>query len=297
MNLPIRLAPVRALLSVFALIVTPSFSFSQQRTPVCTRAALAALMPMPKLRYACGDQPNEWDDKALKRPERVAAIRALVSQLSKLSNSAWWEASTEELSMCDFRHTPGALTEEQRQTFAGDYWSWLFGDHHIRLLLIPDPCYQTEYSGSNAFLLYRKSGKVFVSQVLDGYYTRAENSVGIALAKLNRQEIVEVSTNTGGLHPDVINYYFVIDPKTDKAVPKKLFQGDHGPTNIISSAMLFNAPNDLDLPADAAPLNIIRGHSLAKSFSVYSEVKDGKIEDSGRTFSRTVLKWDGKLYR
>ncbi len=90
----------------------------------------------------------------------------------------------------------------------------------------------------------------------------------------------------------LVNYYFVVDPKTNKAVPKNLFAGDHGPTNEISSAMLFG-----DVPAVAAPLNIILGHSLAKSFSIYAEDPDGKIEDAERTFTRTVLKWDGKLYR
>ena len=80
-------------------------------------------------------------------------------------------------------------------------------------MLIPDPCYQTEYGGANAFLLYRKGGRVFVTQVLDGYFSRADNSIGLDFAKLNSQEIIEISTGSGGLNPSLTNYYFAIDPR------------------------------------------------------------------------------------
>ena len=59
-------------------------------------------------------------------------------------------------------------------------------------MLIPDPCYQTEYGGANAFLLYRKGGRVFVTQMLNGYFSRADNSIGLASAKLDGHEIVEI---------------------------------------------------------------------------------------------------------
>lgn len=52
-----------------------------------------------------------------------------------------------------------------------------------------------------------------------------------------------------------------------------------------------------DLPAVAAALNIIRGHSLAKSFSIYSEDPDGRVANNGRALSRTLLRWNGKVYR
>jgi len=84
----------------------------------------------------------------------------------------------------------------------------------------------------------------------------------------------------------------VIDAKTIKAVPKNLFEGDHGPTNEISSAMLFSK-----VPADEAALNVIRGHSLAKSFSIYAEDPDGTIEDAERKFSRMILHWNGHYYK
>src|SRR6185436_19500652 len=107
---------------------------------------------------------------------------------------------------------------------------------------------------------------------LDGYFSRADNSVGLAFAKLNGQEIIEVSTGSGGLTPSLTNYYFAIDPRTNQAVPKKLFKGEHGATNAISSAMLFNDTS--------APLKVLHGNKLAETFTIYVDDANGKIDDN-----------------
>jgi hypothetical protein len=269
-----------------------------QRKPavVCKKTAAAALKRTPVLKYQCGEE-QEWDDKILKKPERLAALNRLTSDLSTLSTPEWWQTSVEDLNACDFKDgQPGALTAEERKQFKDDYSFWLFGDNQIRLLLIRDPCYQTEYGGSNAFLLYRglyrEEGKVFVTQVLDGYFSRADNPLILNFGKLNNEVVIEIATWSGGLNPTLTNYYFAIDPKTKRALPKKVFAGEHGPTNEISSALLFGNP-----PANLAPLNIIRGGNFAKAFSVYTDSENGKIDENGRTLSRSIMRWNGKLYR
>ena len=281
------------LLAIAFCFLAFSHSFAQRRAPtlVCKRPVLAALKPMPELTYQCGDQANDWDEKFLKLPARVEAIKSLMSELSSFSDTAWWTADPADLSVCDFKQKAGALTASERREFVnGEYSFWLWGNDRIRLMLLSDPCYQTEYGGSNAFLLYRQGGKVHVSQALDGYFSRADNSVNIAFAKLNSEEIIEVSTGTGGLNPYLTNYYFVIDPRTNQAVAKNLFRGDHGPTNQITSAMLFGAQG-------AEPLKIVRGNTLAPSFVIYVDSENGKIDDNGRTLSRKVLRWNGNVYR
>jgi hypothetical protein len=140
-------------------------------------------------------------------------------------------------------------------------------------------------------LLYRNGGRVSVTQVLDGYFSRADNSVSLSWAKRGNEEIVEVATGSGGLTPSLTNYYFTIDPRTNQTVPKNLFRGDHGPTNEISSAMLFNAT-----PA-TTPLKIIRGQTLSPSFIIYVDNDRGKIDANGRTLSRKILRWNGKIYQ
>ena len=167
---------------------------------------------------------------------------------------------------------------------------WLFGNDRIRLALIPDPCFQTQYGGANAFLLFREGRRVFVTQVLDGYFSRADNSISVAFAKLKTQQIVEISTGSGGLNPTLTNYYFVVDPATRQTIPKKIFKGERGLTNEISSAMLLSANG-------ATPLNIVRGNSLAPSFLIYIDDPNGKINDNGRTLSRKTLRWNGSMYR
>ena len=284
------------LLAIVLLLTVINFSFAQRRPQpalVCKRPVLAALKPIPELSYPCDEQLNDYDEKTLKLPARLAAIKSLMSRLSAFNDSLWWSTDIVDLGVCDFTKKPGVLTRDQRHSFlGGDYLFWLFGNDHIRLALIPDPCYQTEYGGSNAFVLYRNASRVTVSQVLDGYFSRADNSVNLAVAKLNAQEIVEVSTGSGGLTPTLTNYYFVIDPNTHQAVPKNLFNGDHGPTNQITSALLLS-----DARPAAEPLKVVRGHTLAPSFFIYVDDEKGKIDDNGRTLSRKVLRWNGKVYR
>ena len=283
--------PLRCATVAIVLVLTViNFSFAQRLA--CTRSAVAALKPRPELSYPCDDHLNDYEEKILKLPARVAAIKTLTTQLSSFSDSTWWATDVVDLNVCDYTQKPGPLTSDQRKSFLqDDYVFWLFGHDHIRLALIPDPCYQTEYGGSNAFVLYRNANRVTVTQVLDGYFSRADNSVNIAFAKLNAQEIVEISTGTGGLTPSLTNYYFVIDPNTHQAVPKNLFNGDHGRTNQISSAMLLSDTR----PSE--PLKVIQGKSLARIFSIYVDDPNGKMDDNGRTLSRKVLRWNGRVYR
>ena len=264
----------------------------EQRAIACKQPVFSVMKPMPELEYPCDESANAWDEKILKDPARVAAIKSLMTELSSFSNAAWWQASTTDLSVCDFAGKAGPLTAEQRRNFRiGEYVQWLFGDNRIRLVLIPDPCYQTEYGGSNAFLLYRKDGRVYVSQALDGYFSRADNSVDIAFAKLRTEDVIEISTGSGGLNPTLTNYYFTIDPTTNQAVPMKLFKGEHGPTNEITSAMLFNER------FGHGPLRVFLGHSLAPTFTIYEDDENGKVDDNGRKLSRRLLRWNGKMYR
>ena len=276
------------LLTTVLLFAGPAYA-QRSKPLVCKNATLAALKPRPELNYQCDEQLNAWDEKVLKLPARVTAIKSLVSELSSFTEPAWWAADVVDLGVCDFTDKPGTLTREQRRSFLdGEYLFWLFGNDRIRLALIPDPCYQTEYGGANGFLLYRNGGRVSVTQVLDGFFSRADNPITLAFAGLNGEQIIEISTWSGGLNPSLTNYYFTIDPKTNHAGPKNLFKGEHGPTNEISSALLFNA---------STPLKIVRGHALAPSFSVYIDDADGKIDDNGRTVSRKILRWNGKIYR
>lgn len=286
------LAAAFVCIGVFIFSLSP-YSLAQKREPalVCKRPVLAASKPAPELSYPCDDELQDWDEKILKLPARVEAIKKLMTELSTYSDSAWWTADAVDLSVCDYAKKVGPLNSQQRHDFLNsEYLFWLFGNDPIRLVLISDPCYQTQYGGSNAFLLYRSGNRIVVTQVLDGYASRADNSVGLNVAKLGTDDIVEIATGSGGLNPSLTNYYFAIDPRTKRAVPKNIFTGEHGPTNEIFSAMLLES-------GGAEPLKVVRGHTLAPTFIVYLDDEHGRIEDGGRTLVRKILRWNGKAYR
>ena len=258
--------------------------------PVCSQTTAAAYKPLPKLIYECPEGANDSDDAILKLPQRVTGINDLVKELAGFTNPAWWLTGVDNLNACAFKESVGELSDDQKDAWKrGDYRFQLFGDHEVRLALIDDPCYQTGYNGSNVFLIVRKHGRVAVTQMLNGYYSRVDNSVGIDFANLNGQQLIEIST-ANSMPASLVYYYFVIDPKTNQAVPKNIFQDGRNYTNQISSAMLLG---DSKTPPE---LKIIRRHKLNPTFSAYHDSERGTIDDGGRTLRRIVYRWNGRFY-
>ena len=263
--------------------------------PVCSQKAFGALRPLPKLAYECSATLIDSDSRILRLPRRRAALARVDQALRSFTNLVWWETSVAELNVCELHGGPGELSEEEKTRWqSGDYSVSLFGDEKTRLMLIADPCYQTGFNGSNAFLLHRKDGHVFVTQALDGYYSRADNSVGINFANLKAQQIIEVTTGNS-MPPSLISYFFAID-RNGRAKPTRIFRTDGRLTNEIYSAMLMSKPRDLNLPADANELNIIRNGKLAPRFSAYEEHDRGTIKAGGRKLRRVIYRWNGRFY-
>jgi hypothetical protein len=273
-----------------AFIGSANVLAQKQRTdPVCNQITGAVFKPLPELKYACPDGPTDSDDAILRSPQRLTAIKALETELAGFTNPGWWRADVTPLNACAFKESVGELTDDQKEAWKrGDYRFQLFGDHEVRLALIDDPCYQTGYNGSNAFLMIRRGTRLFVTQVLDGYYSRVDNSVGIDFANLNGQQLIEIST-ANSMPPSLVHYYFVIDPKTNQAVPKNIFKDGRKLTNQISSAMLLGDSKSLP------ELKIIGRHTLNPTFSAYHDSERG-FDDNGRTLRRVVYRWNGRFY-
>src|SRR5689334_5096161 len=98
---------MRALL--LSLVALLSASGAQSQRLMCKPATLAALKPKPELTYECDAKLNDWDEKILKLPARVAAIKTLVSELSSYADAKWWAADVVNLSVCDFAGKAGTL--------------------------------------------------------------------------------------------------------------------------------------------------------------------------------------------
>src|ERR1041385_3623397 len=158
-----------------AFLVLSGVVQAQRSTQVltCKKATLAALKPKPELSYECEAQRQDWDEKILQLPARLAAIKTLESELASFTDAAWWTGDPVDLGVCEFAGTVGTLTRDQRRSFLGDeYLFWLFGNDRIRLVPVSDPCYQTQYGGSNAFLLYRSGGRGTRPPGVEGVFSR-----------------------------------------------------------------------------------------------------------------------------
>jgi hypothetical protein len=286
----------RPLLPLLLTVLLFSPAFAQDKAvPVCSEKAFAAVRPLPKLAYECSESLIDSDSRILRLPRRRAALARVVQTLRSFTNPVWWETGVAELNACELHSGAGQLSEAEKARWkTGDLFVSLLGDQQTRLVLIADPCYQTGFNGANAFVLNRRDGRVFVTQVLDGYYSRADNSVGINFANLKGQRVIEITTGNS-MPPLLVSFFFAID-RQGRATPKKLFRTDGRLTNEIFSAMLMAEPRDLDLPASASELNIIRNRKLAPRFSAYEEQERGAIDANGRKLRRVVYRWNGRFY-
>ena len=289
---------VRLLVSSLAVVLLAGFStirVAQDKKPIpaCDRNTFAVFKQLPKLEYDCPENVADYDDAILKLPDRIAALRNAQASLETFTNVRWWQANIDILNACEVHNAAGDLTADEKEKWRiGDYSFELTGNHQMRLAIVPDSCYQKDYSGSAVFLLYFKNGKTFVSKVIDGYFSRVANSVGVDFANDNGRVIVEVST-ANSFPPSVTSYFFELDPATNKAHPKNLFKEGSKLTNQIYSDMLMGEPKDLGLPPDATELNIIRNHRLAPTFSAYAQDDKGKIDGRLR---RIIYRWNGRFY-
>jgi hypothetical protein len=287
----LHLKKISVLLALLVLSSVPGPA-QKQRFPVCSQTTFAAFRRLPELSYQCPQGFDESDEQVLKVPERIAALNKLAGELESFTDAAWWQARVEDLNACAMHGEAGDLDAEEKASLSrGDYSISLFGNQSLRLILVTDPCYQTGYNGSVAFLLYREGSRVFVTRILDGNYSRVDNSVGFDFANFNGQQIIEVSTSNS-MPPSVTDRYFVIDPKTHLAVPRKIFKVGRTLTNQISSAIILSEPGELGLPRNAQDTQLIRHNRLLPSFNTYAEVFGG----DGRRLKRTVYRWNGRFY-
>jgi len=270
---------------------------SSQYAAQCTAKALAASRPLPQLAYECPADVTDFDESILKRPARIEGLKKVVAELESFTNPKWWQTGIDDLNSCEIHGSTGELTAEEKDKLrrGGDFELRLFGDNRFRLVVVFDPCYQTGFNGSNLFLLYRAQGKVFVTQLIDGYFSRTENSIDMNVGWLGAQPIIEISTGNS-MPPTFLNYYFTIDSKTNRAVPKNLFKAGRKLVNEINSAMLLDDPASLGLPSDVDILQVVKNKGLVKSFSAFVDDEHGKIDSNGRRLRWIVYRWNGRFY-
>jgi hypothetical protein len=162
-----------ALFVLPALSALPCLAQRNQRVPVCRGTTFAGFKPLPELSYDCSEGLTESDEKILTLPERVEALSKATRELESFTDASSWQADVDELNACEVHNQAGQLSAEEKEKYrSGDYRFGLFGNGSMRLVLLYDPCYQTGYNGSVAFLLYRTADKVYVTRLLDGYYSR-----------------------------------------------------------------------------------------------------------------------------
>jgi hypothetical protein len=267
------------------------------QTTACKIPALAALKPIPEFQYECGDEESE--SNAAFEAKRRRALNLYAETLEKLTAADWWQTAVEDLTVCDFRKKAGALSEEEKTQYeGGEYFFNLRGNGRFRAIVVREPCRQSSFNELNVFLLNRVGRKVYASLILDGFVTRADFPLGFNSGLFGTEPVIEIATTSGGLNPRDTNYYFTIDKKTLRAVPKKMFRDEDGKlTNRISSMTLMGDAEEYGLPRGSIALQVIKNGRLARTFDVFQSTGEAFGNDGNERFKRRTLRWNGRVYK
>jgi hypothetical protein len=247
----------------------------------CTKATLQLMKAIPKLNYSCADR----DEDNLKNPERKQALRRQIKELEQFTSQAWWAANVTELNICAEFKKPYVLHDHEFYTAA------IYGDSHTRLVITDDPCVKYSYGTLNVFVLQRTGNRVVVTQVLDSYFSRADNAISLQIADMGSQRILEINARTGGLQPYATSFLYAIDKRTNRAVPKKLIKDGKTFTNEMTSCDalgIWVGKFEIELPESWKETTIIKNGRLADKFYVYHKGID--------TLERAAFQWNGRYY-
>lgn len=257
----------------------------KEPTVRCTKEALRVLKPFPALEYDCAEN----EDDSLKSPERKRGLRQQMKQLERFTSAEWWTANVEELNVCAAFKRPHVLTRSDYIAHA--YPITLEGDSQTRLVISDDPCVKRSYGTLNAFVLQRAGEKVVITQVLDSYFSRADNAVSLSIADRGAERILEINVGSGGLNPYATSYLFTIDRATNRAVPWKKIKDGKKFTNEMTSCYalgVWEGRFDVEFPKSWQEMSIIERGKLANRFYVYSEGADN--------LERDTYIWNGSYY-
>jgi hypothetical protein len=261
---------------------------NRERPYRCTKVALAALKPTPKLDYECTDD----DDDNFKTPERQAAMKDYLRTLEETFNdNDWWATPVDDLNACSIAKEVRPMTDSENNSFA--YNIYLYGDHTTRLLAVIDPCIKYSYGTLDVYVLQRAGRRVVATQVLDAFYTRFDASLFLEVAQLNGERLILVDrfAHDGfATSLEVTAAAYTINPRTHRAVPKKIFKEAGKLTNEVVWEMppFYDLGRMLPDKGWRAP-EIVRNGRLVSRFSIDYPTRRG--------LRRQAYVWNGKYYR
>lgn len=65
-----------------------------------------------ELTYQCpADITNDHDDRILRIPDRIKALKSLMHELESFTGARWWNSSVADLNACYLRGQQGELSE------------------------------------------------------------------------------------------------------------------------------------------------------------------------------------------
>ena len=262
----------------------------QRKRPLrCTKAALDALKPIPEFEYECA----EAQDDNLKSPERRAALDDYLRELEETFDDAeWWATPVAELNACSVAKEARALSRSESSDFAFNIA--LYGDQSTRLVAVADPCIKYSYRTLNAYVLQRAGGRVYATQVVDAFFTRFDAALAMSAAQLNGERllIIERTEYGGGAFSMVTTAAaYTINPRTHRAVPKKIFREKGKLTNEFAydAPPFFDADQQMSEDKGWRSPLFVRDGRLARRVYVYRPTGRGH-------FRHDTYAWNGRYY-
>jgi hypothetical protein len=262
----------------------------QRKRPLrCTKAALDALKPIPEFAYECEDH----DEDSQKSPARRAALNDYRRELEETFNDAeWWATPVADLNACSITKAARTLNRSESGDFAFNIA--LYGEGSTRLVAVVDPCIKYSYQTLNAYVLQRAGGRVYATQVVDAFFTRFDAALDMSVAQLNGERLLIIERTYyggGAFSMTTTAAAYTINPRTQRAAPKKIFRAKGKLTNEFEydAPPFFDADQQMNEDKGWRSPFFVRDGRLARQFYVYSPTGRGH-------FRHDAYVWNGRYY-
>jgi len=275
------------------LVLAAPYAQPQEKPPVCSAAALAALKPIAQPSFACdnstqlcsSDKPMGADD-----PQCKSATKAYEKTLAGMLTAQWWSVPARSLEACRVHGKPGPLTKDETESLDQGYGAQVQGTDRVRMLVVGDACQAAGMS--NEFLVVR-IGKGLALTVLYYDFNQGGQEAPFGL------DVVTTDSGTFALFTtqghDMQSIYtsttsYKIDAKTGYATAYPLFFTATGPSTQLDQSN--PVVGDFNLTDTA----IVRDGKFVKRFNSYQDNSCGQDDPKCTPVIAESYTWNGNSF-
>lgn len=275
------------------LVLAAAHARADQKVPVCTAGALAALKSIPQPPLACDNTTQLCSsDKPLGAdgPECKSATKAYEKTLAGLLTAQWWNAPAPALEACRVHGKAGPLTKHETESLAEGYGQQVQGTGRVRMLVVGDACGAAGMS--NEFLVVRTGEGLALTPLYYDFNQGGQEAPFALDVAINNSDTFALFTTEGH---DMQSIYtsttaYKVDAKTGYAMEYPLFFSTAGPSTRVDQSSPVTGDFKL---TDTA---MVRNGRFVKRFNNYRDNLCKEGDSNCQPVAGESYTWNGSAF-